>query len=1614
MDGNNHGNRGTRLRRSFRRILGKKDLEAGPANNTLPINNNDHPIPKRKGSIKKWLTSPVRKLSTKQLERIDGSKGRKLHDDLAVTQHIGDEANEEEPLKEDPPLAAGEDLLEDERVSAVSQEDLLAPRSSPTTVPPESPVDDEDNLEPIEAVPLPPPMELQNHSTLITRTTSSEKEDGRESLLSLGPTPDVAGMGPDPVTEIEQLVSQKREDEKEVDTTKEVAKTNGEASEADKEGQPGPAEDEDDVGKADLSLGDLEQTVSPPSDDEGDTEAQQEEAKKEAALNKRSYIMAEIQETEKDYVKDLGKCVEEYIVHLKDENVQKPEGLEEGKIKIVFGNIHQIYDWHKETFSIEIAKCFESPELLGGLFKKYERRLQMYVVYCQNKPKSEFIVSEYEAFFEEVRVKLGHKLSLADLLIKPVQRIMKYQLLLKDFLKQTKKAGLDTETLETAVQIMCVVPKRANDMMAISRLQGFDGKITAQGKLLRQGTLSITENVSNLKFKERRVFMFEQIIIFSEPLEKKKGSFNNPGYIFKKSMKVNTLSIQDIEDDTLQFKLIERGGEKFLIQTQTPEEKSTWFQEIRDLLNQQQDFLRALQSPIQYQKGLDSTDKKGPEQAPPAKTSTASSMFSKLRKSNSQTSDQPASSLQKQHALFSSLKSHRKNQTAPAAISLAELKDKEKAAKKKPLTGQPEEPTSPPALAPQPEDKTEKDGLKTSNHKNSCEKENQQSGSPSLRKKFFDGLFHSFRPSKSRDTSPMGSKESLKGGKETGSSKESIDKNSNKSSPLSSNADLAGASPLEQESDAQRNSKSPLKRTQSARDSVPSKSSQGGSTGSLTLPKSGSPPPPLDTTPSPVGLTAPPPNREGVTPRSKRASTGSIQKDQELCSSGNRKVSLDSSPYRSRNAVENRAMEASGVTQNRLSYTSVSSAEGDDTFVESTCMSPIISSYTAVKEDEITVAKGDMVQILAANQHNMYLVHRASSQHSPAAEGWLPGHVLGNTKELLGDPGSSPTQANPASATNSETTPKKTSSWHEAFRIRRSGQRSDRKEKHLTPKMRSGSDGSIDSNRGGREKESKGSKIATKLLYPHFVYESAPEFTTPLTNQTVNEGDDLILACQVCGKPTPTITWEAPPTSAPLRADHRVRMMERENGMARLEIADIRSEEKGEYTCIAFNAVGSQTCSALVSVRGKPKPPSNLTVHDVRATSVVIKWDVPQRTRHSPIIAYTVEYALQGMKTLKWEIAAAYVTDLFFRVDDLNPGSSYYFRVSANNDVGISLPSEACEVATLASDLETESDYGSGALWQHGFQNAFNIIGELERGRFSVVKMCYDKQTQREVAAKCISKKLRSVELVENEVAILGSLSHPSVYRLLGCYQRHQHLVLILDLIPNGRLLEHLISLPIVTEPHVAAYVAQILEILVYLHGRGIAHLDIKPENFMVDMTSMSPTVKLIDFGDAAYIGDQPYVHVLLGSPEFSPPELVNRACASLKSDIWSVGVLTYVLLSGVSPFLDETVEETCQNITRVDFSFPEEFFKTVGRQAKVFICNLLKENPSDRPCAEDCLHIDWLRSVSSGDSPMQTPTLQLDTSRLVDFIERRKTQNDIVPVTPVAGHQSRGKTSTV
>ncbi|KAF7651544.1 hypothetical protein LDENG_00109230 [Lucifuga dentata] len=332
--------------------------------------------------------------------------------------------------------------------------------------------------------------------------------------------------------------------------------------------------------------------------DQGSNESDTEQRNK--AMRGRMFVVNEMVQSEKDYVKDLAVIVEGFMSRLEVRGI--PEDMR-GKDKIVFGNIQQIYDWHRDFFLVELDRCVQNHDLLADLFIRHERRLHMYVVYCQNKPRSEFIVIENETFFEEIQHEISCRMSISDYLIKPIQRITKYQLLLKDFLKYTSKAGLDCEEIEKAMELMSLVPKRCNNMMNLGRLQGYEGKLTSQGKLLQQETFCVWEQDGGVlsRSKERRVFLFEQIVIFSEPL--RKGS-SNPGYQFKNAIKVSYLAMQDsVDGDPCKFVLWSRGSaERFTLQASAASIKMTWVENVAALLDAQNNFLSALQSPIEYQR----------------------------------------------------------------------------------------------------------------------------------------------------------------------------------------------------------------------------------------------------------------------------------------------------------------------------------------------------------------------------------------------------------------------------------------------------------------------------------------------------------------------------------------------------------------------------------------------------------------------------------------------------------------------------------------------------------------------------------------------------------------------------------------------------------------------------------------------------------------------------------------------------------------------------------------------------------------------------------------------------------------------------------------------------
>ncbi|XP_065162622.1 triple functional domain protein isoform X5 [Atheta coriaria] len=578
-----------------RRIAADHENEPTPSSNEGSTINTSSPVNKRRGfSGRKWLPPQLRKLSQGKVEKTQSTADRpplkKTGSDkrIKVPNDMGNK----------PSVSEGED--EEERTVRINRLTHEIANGGGEDV------DDE--------VELPPPMKPIQEPILVGggATTSAvppieENPSKRVSSLTLK---SLEGATSADLAEIEQIVKERMEQHTE----------NQERNSLLRDAKPDGLSDSENAHKelsAQCSSNDATTAYSGDESDNKHAEEGSSSDAKETHLEKRSYVMQELIETEQKYVQDLALIIDGYIPTMKDENceIPMPDDLKSGKDKMVFGNIENIYSWHNETFLKELQKCLDHPAELGPLFKRCERKLHMYVVYCKNKPVSEFIVSEHlDTYFEELRIHLGHKLQICDLLIKPVQRIMKYQLLLKDLHKHTERAGLEQEAkmLREALHVMTVVPKSANDMMDVGRLQGFEGKITAQGKLLLNGALIVTDlntnsNVNIGKNKELHVFLFEQSIIFSES-SGRKNQFTSPKYYYKTHIQMNKMDMKPEPSEPLSFilKSTDPNRSMQMLQCQAPsaEMYAQWESTIDAILQSQTNFLKAIQSPIAYQNQL--------------------------------------------------------------------------------------------------------------------------------------------------------------------------------------------------------------------------------------------------------------------------------------------------------------------------------------------------------------------------------------------------------------------------------------------------------------------------------------------------------------------------------------------------------------------------------------------------------------------------------------------------------------------------------------------------------------------------------------------------------------------------------------------------------------------------------------------------------------------------------------------------------------------------------------------------------------------------------------------------------------------------------------------------
>ncbi|GIY93513.1 triple functional domain protein [Caerostris extrusa] len=332
---------------------------------------------------------------------------------------------------------------------------------------------------------------------------------------------------------------------------------------------------------------------------------------KEKILLNRKCVIQEFIETEKHYVNDLESIVEGYMKSMRKES-SIPQDFIGDKGKVVFGNLESIFEWHRDTFFPELQNTLENPRSIGLLFRRSERKLHMYIVYCQNKPKSEELVAQFlNTYFEEVRRKYSIERQLHELLTRPMQRILEYKLLLKDILKYTQEADLDEEVqqLEKAVHIMHLIYKTCNDVLNLNRLQGFQVNLANHGQILFQGQLKVGDHTN--KLKDQQVFLFDQIIVFSDIIAPK-SQHSSPVYMFKSSLQVDKIELDDVKNSN-KFTLKSKDSTKdiLILQGHSIEIAQEWRDKISYAVNMQIEYLKSLQSPTPYSSDVNSGSSQG-------------------------------------------------------------------------------------------------------------------------------------------------------------------------------------------------------------------------------------------------------------------------------------------------------------------------------------------------------------------------------------------------------------------------------------------------------------------------------------------------------------------------------------------------------------------------------------------------------------------------------------------------------------------------------------------------------------------------------------------------------------------------------------------------------------------------------------------------------------------------------------------------------------------------------------------------------------------------------------------------------------------------------------------
>ncbi|XP_043085517.1 myosin light chain kinase, smooth muscle isoform X2 [Puntigrus tetrazona] len=495
-------------------------------------------------------------------------------------------------------------------------------------------------------------------------------------------------------------------------------------------------------------------------------------------------------------------------------------------------------------------------------------------------------------------------------------------------------------------------------------------------------------------------------------------------------------------------------------------------------------------------------------------------------------------------------------------------------------------------------------------------------------------------------------------------------------------------------------------------------------------------------------------------------------------------------------------------------------------------------------------------------------------------------------------------------------------------------------------------------------------------------------------------GQEVSLLCKFTGAQPISCTWLK--FRKPIQEGQGISVVSTESS-SQLTIAEGQQEHCGCYTIELKNSSGVRQAALNLTIVDKPDPPARVpAASDIRKSSLTLSWYGPTYDGGSAVQSYDLE--VWSSVDMKWtDLASCNSTS--YNVQNLLPDRQYKFRVRAVNIYGVGEPSAESvpvqvgleaeeenkdEAEPSDDESEKEPDYRNVTIRTDvKVKDLYDVEDRLGTGKFGTVFKLIEKSTKKVWAGKFIKAySAKEKDNVRQEIAIMNDLHHPKLVQCIDAFEGKTDIVMVLEMISGGELFERIIDEDFeLTEREVIKYMLQIVDGVNFIHKKGIVHLDLKPENIMC-VNKTGSKIKLIDFGLARRLENAGSLKVLFGTPEFVAPEVINYEAISYATDMWSIGVICYILVSGLSPFMGDNDNETLSNVTSATWDFEDEAFDEISDEAKDFISNLLKKDMKARLSCDQCFQHPWLKQDTTN-----MEAKKLSKERMKKYILRRKWQ---------------------